>query len=160
MTKLSNNLITKKKLRLNLQNLSLKNFYLSHEYVSNLIDKFRDEKLKPIKHFNTKKRLNLRILHVTNFNERHDGRLFFNTGRRLNNGFIRLGHSILEFSDRDIQKYYKSYRDISGAKTLNDLIEELILTFKNHNIEIVVVNDCSPDSTHEEMEILIRKYKK
>ena len=28
-----NNLITKKKLRLNLQNLSLKNFYLSHEYV-------------------------------------------------------------------------------------------------------------------------------
>lgn len=45
-----------------------------------------------------------------------------------------------------------------GAKTLNDLIEELILTFKNHNIEIVVVNDCSPDSTHEEMEILIRKY--
>ena len=27
-----------------------------------------------------------------------------------------------------------------GAKTLNDLIEELILTFKNHNIEIVVVN--------------------
>mgnify|MGYP001471537659 FL=1 len=45
-----------------------------------------------------------------------------------------------------------------GAKTLKDLIEELILTFKNHNIEIVVVNDCSPDSTHEEMEILIRKY--
>ena len=45
-----------------------------------------------------------------------------------------------------------------GAKTLNDLIEELLSTFKNHNIEIVVVNDCSPDSTHEEMEILIRKY--
>ncbi len=45
-----------------------------------------------------------------------------------------------------------------GDKTLNDLIEELILTFKNHNIEIVVVNDCSPDSTHEEMETLMRKY--
>jgi len=45
-----------------------------------------------------------------------------------------------------------------GAKTLNDLIEDLILTFKNHNIEIVVVNDCSPDSTHEEMETLVRKY--
>ena len=45
-----------------------------------------------------------------------------------------------------------------GAKTLNDLIEDLILTFKNHNIEIVVVNDCSPDSTHEEMETLLRKY--
>ncbi len=45
-----------------------------------------------------------------------------------------------------------------GAKTLNDLIEDLILTFKNHNIEIVVVNDCSPDSTHEQMETLMRKY--
>ena len=45
-----------------------------------------------------------------------------------------------------------------GAKTLNDLIEDLILTFKNHNIEIVVVNDCSPDSTHEEMETLVKKY--
>ncbi len=47
-----------------------------------------------------------------------------------------------------------------GAKTLNDLIEELISTFKNHNIEIVVINDCSPDSTHEEMETLIGKYPK
>ena len=36
-----------------------------------------------------------------------------------------LGHSILEFSDRDIQKYYKSYRDISGAKTLNDKLKKL-----------------------------------
>ena len=59
------------------------------------------------------KNAKLRILHVTNFNERHDGRLFFNTGRRLNNGFIRLGHSILDFSDRDIQKYYRGYKDIS-----------------------------------------------
>ena len=53
----------------------------------------------------------MRILHVTNFNERHDGRLFFNTGRRLNNGFIRLGHSVLEFSDRDIVKHYKNLKD-------------------------------------------------
>ena len=51
----------------------------------------------------------LKILHVTNFNERHNGRLFFNTGRRINNGFIRLGNSVLEFSDRDIQKYYNKY---------------------------------------------------
>ena len=36
------------------------------------------------------KTLNLEFMHITNFNERHDGRLFFNTGRRINNGFIRL----------------------------------------------------------------------
>ena len=44
-----------------------------------------------LKKFFLKSKLkNLRILHVTNFNERLDGRLFFNTGRRINNGFIRL----------------------------------------------------------------------
>ena len=81
------------------------------------IDSYRDEKFKYVNLFNVKKNPSLRILHVTNFNERHDGRLFFNTGRRINNGLIRLGHSILEFSDRDIQKYYKNYKDISGSKS-------------------------------------------
>ena len=33
----------------------------------------------------------LKILHVTNFNERFDGRLHYNTSKRLNNGFIRNG---------------------------------------------------------------------
>ena len=61
----------------------------------------------------------LRILHITNFNERHNGRLFFNTGRRLNNGFIRLGHSVLEFSDRDIVSYYRNFNDFDGSKKLS-----------------------------------------
>ena len=103
-----------------LQRLSHKNFYLTNKYVSKLIDKYRSEKLNRIKLFNLKKNKKLRILHVTNFNERHDGRLFFNTGRRLNNGFIRLGHSILEFSDRDILRYYKNLNDLKGTKTLNE----------------------------------------
>ena len=124
-------LIKDNNLRNKLQTLSIKNFYLSHRYVSDLIDKFRDEKLNAINKFSTKKNVeNLRILHVTNFNERHDGRLYFNTGRRLNNGFVRLGHSILEFSDRDIQKYYKSYKDLNGAKALNDKLKKTCYNYK------------------------------
>ena len=92
--------------RKKLQTLSIKNFYLTHKFVTKLIDSYRDEKFYFKKNiFLKNSRKNLRILHVTNFNERLDGRLFFNTGRRLNNGFIRLGHSVLGFSDRDIQKY-------------------------------------------------------
>ena len=72
---------------------------------------------------------NLRILHVTNFNERLDGRLFFNTGRRINNNF-RLGHSVLGFSDRDIQKYYKSFTDIKGKKILNDKLKKTCYNYK------------------------------
>ena len=130
-------LIQNKDIRKKLQILSNKNFYLTHKFVSNSIDNIRDHKLSEINYFNIKKNTkNLRILHVTNFNERHDGRLFFNTGRRLNNGFIRLGHSILEFSDRDIQKYYKNYKDISGAKTLN---EKLKKTCYNYKPDIIVM---------------------
>jgi len=124
------NLIKNNKKRAKLQKLSLKNFFLSHSYVSKLIDNVRDQKLKLIKKFNIKKNISLRILHVTNFNERHDGRLFFNTGRRINNGFIRQGNSVLEFSDRDIQKNYKSYSDLSGSKSLNEKLRKTCYNFK------------------------------
>ena len=125
------NLIENKKQRYKLQKLSIENFYLTHKYVTKKIDLYRSEKFKTLNLFNTKKnRSNLRILHITNFNERLDGRLFFNTGRRLNNGFIRQGHSVLGFSDRDIQKYYKSITDFKGAKTLNDKLKKTCYNYK------------------------------
>ncbi len=137
-------------MRKELQDLSNKNFYLTHKYVSSLIDSFRDKKFHSISKFNTglvKKKL--RILHITNFNERHDGRLYFNTGRRLNNGFIRLGHSILEFSDRDIQKYYKNYKDISGAKTLNDKLRKTCYNYKPDLIIMGHADLISPQTLGE-----------
>ena len=45
-----------------------------------------------------------------------------------------------------------------GAQTLPKLIDELILTFKDHKTEIIIVNDCSPDSTHEDSKVLLKKY--
>jgi glycosyltransferase involved in cell wall biosynthesis len=131
LTKNIISLIDNKTLRKKLQSLSIQNFYLTHKFVSNNIDNYRSEKLffkKKI--FLKAKQKTLRILHVTNFNERLDGRLFFNTGRRLNNGFIRLGHSVLGFSDRDIQKYYKSLRDLKGSKILNDKLKKTCYNYK------------------------------
>ena len=131
LEKTLNDLINNKKVRGDLQRKSITNFFLTHQYVANSIDNYRSEKIFKINNFNTKKnRENLRILHITNFNERLDGRLFFNTGRRLNNGFIRLGHSVLGFSDRDIQKYYKSIQDFKGAKTLNDKLKKTCYNYK------------------------------
>ena len=34
---------------------------------------------------------------------------------------------MLGFSDRDIQKYYKSFNDIKGAKTLNDKLKKFVI---------------------------------
>ena len=131
LTKTINQLIEDNNLRKKLQKLSIKNFYLTHSFVSQKIDKYRTEKILSLKKIFIKtKEKSLRVLHVTNFNERLDGRLFFNTGRRLNNGFIRLGHSVLGFSDRDIQKYYKSFNDLKGSKTLNDKLKKTCYNYK------------------------------
>jgi glycosyltransferase involved in cell wall biosynthesis len=144
-------LIKDTKLRKKLQYLSIKNFYLTHSYVSKKIDTYRSEKLFLNKKFFLKtKQKSLRILHVTNFNERLDGRLFFNTGRRINNGFIRLGHSVLGFSDRDIQKYYKSFADIKGSNTLN---EKLKKTCYNYKPDLVVTGHADLISREQIQEL-------
>ena len=131
LQKALNQLIKNNLLRKKLQKQSINNFFLTHKFVTTNIDNYRKEKLFSNKKIFTKiKPKNLRILHVTNFNERLDGRLFFNTGRRINNGFIRSQHSVLGFSDRDIQKYYKNFKDYKGSKTLNDKLKKTCYNYK------------------------------
>ncbi len=141
-------LIVNEKKRRNYQALSYKNFYLSHQYVSNLIDDVRNNLLKISTPALILQPGNLRILHITNFNERHNGRLFFNTGRRINNGFIRLGHSVLEFSDRDIVSRGKSLRDLYGSSTLNDKLVKTCYHFKPDVIVLGHADMVSQDVLH------------
>ncbi len=119
-------LIIDVKLRNSLQINSLKNFYLTNTFVSKLIDDSRDRLLK--KSF-VKINKRLKILHITNFNERHNGRLFYNTGRRINNGLVRSNHSVLTISDRDIVSYHRSFKDFDGSKKLNSKIIETISNY-------------------------------
>ena len=123
-------LIKKKSIRLKLQKNSYKNFYLTNTLISKKIDSYREKLIKTeteINSDNIKKRY--KILHVTNFNERHNGRLFYNTGRRINNGFVRLNHSVLTLSDRDIVSYYRSLKDFDGSKILNKKLIEVISNY-------------------------------
>ena len=124
-----NNLILNKKYRKELQQLSIKNFNLTHTNASNLVDTYRNDILKNINKYSETSKKKLKILHVTNFNERHNGRLFYNTGKRINNGFIRLNHSVLEFSDRDIVSYYRKINDLDGSKKLNNKLIEVISNY-------------------------------
>jgi len=144
-------LINNKKKRIEMQKLSLKHFFHTNKVSSKKIDEYREKLLDTTnlrKNINVNVPKSLRILHVTNFNERHDGRLFFNTGRRLNNGFIRLGHSVLEFSDRDIVKNYKSFKDYTGSKALN---QKLINTVYNYKPDLLIFGhaDLIKDKTLE-----------
>ena len=122
-------LILNKKLLKKTQKENFKNFLFDHKFISNLIDKVRDQFLN-INNFSIKKNKILKIMHITNFNERFSGRLHYNTGRRLNNGFIRLGHNVLSISDRDVLHYKKSLSDMSGNKTLHNKIVETYDNFK------------------------------
>jgi len=131
-------LIKDKKKLLTLQKESYKKFKLTHKYVSKIIDKIRDQFLtkEKISLFNIKKNKIFKILHLTNFNRRFNGRLQYNTGRRLNNGFVRLGHNVLTLSDRDIIHDNKKILDPTGKKKLQNSI---ILNYKNFKPDCIVM---------------------
>ena len=116
------------------QKLNYNNFYLTNEFVSSKLDAIR----KNFLNFNNfiVQRKPLKILHVTNFNYRFDGRLQYNTGRRINNGFVRLGHNVLTVSDRDLVNQYKNITDPNGSKKLND---KLIKIYKNFKPDLLVL---------------------
>ena len=147
-------LISNKKHRNQLQRLSYKNFYLTDSFITKKIDNYRDLLANK---FIAKTNLNksyekLKVLHVTNFNERHNGRLFYNTGKRINNGLVRLNHSVLEFSDRDIVSYYRSLNDLKGAKRLNNKLIEVI---SNYVPDIIILGHA--DLIHKDTLIYIKK---
>ena len=127
-----NQLIHDKSLLLKKQKEMYKSFFLTHKYVSKLIDELRKPKLNNF--FINKDKKILKILHITNFNNRFDGRLHYNTSKRINNGFVRLGHNVLSLSDRDITNYSKSFNDLKGIKALQKIT---INNVTNFNPDIV-----------------------
>lgn len=119
--------------------------------ISISIDKIRDQV------FNNKININfnkLKILHITNFNERFDGRLHYNTSKRLNNGFIRNNHNVLTMSDRDITYYNKSINDFYGIKKFN---EKIFNTFVNFKPDLIVLGHA--DTILKETLIKIKQIK-
>lgn len=72
----------------------------------------------------------LKILHICDSHIRHFGRLFYSTGRKLQNGFIKNDVNILNLSDRDITKLNKTFLDLTGKKALLISIEENIKHFR------------------------------
>ena len=122
-------LITNKNKLISIQKLNYKNFTFNHKYISKIIDNIRNE-FSGVSLFNIKKNRILKIMHITNVNERFNGRLHYNTGRRINNGFIRNGHNVLTLSDRDTVHYHKNLTDIKGNKSLQKKIIETSNNFK------------------------------
>jgi len=125
-----NKLIKNKSYLLKKQKENYNGFFLTHKFVSSLIDNVRNSQLKNF--YFHKKNKSLKILHITNFNNRFDGRLHYNTSKRLNNGLIRNGHNVLTISDRDLVSNHKSLNDLKGTKYLQETTINNIKNFKPH----------------------------
>ena len=126
-------LIDNPKKLLKFQKNNYNNFYLTHKFVSNILDNLRKKFI--ITKFNLNLKKKFKILHITNFNYRFDGRLQYNTGRRINNGFVRLGHNVLTLSDRDILNQNKSLTDPFGKKTLE---KKIINSYENFKPDLAI----------------------
>tara|TARA_B100000963_G_scaffold336593_1_gene331795 strand:- start:9941 stop:12058 length:2118 start_codon:yes stop_codon:yes gene_type:complete len=139
------------------QKMNYKNFKFTHKFISRLIDDVRDQ-FNSIKFFNYNRNRKLKIMHITNFNERFDGRLHYNTGRRINNGFIRLGHNVLSISDRDILHNNKSLTDFKG---LSNLQKKILDSYDNFKPDFIVLGHADRVSklTLEKMKNLDKNLK-
>ena len=121
-------LTEKSSLRKKLQNQFYNNNKFFIQFTSNQIDEIRDNILSNLNIVNQSK--TLKILHVANFNELSDGRLYYSFANKLNNGFLKNNNLVLPFSDRYFLKSNKSLFDPKGnIKLFNEKIMNYLKNF-------------------------------
>ena len=104
-----------------------------------IIDKDRLKILNPTKKININLNKKLKILHVFNRAEKIGGRIYFiSTGKKIENGLIRLGHDVEALSDRDIISYNSK---LTGKDTLNKIFLEKSLYYRPDLILLGHVNN-------------------
>ena len=93
-----------------------------------IMDAHRAEVINTKKNININLNRKLKILHVYNRAEKIGGRIYFiSTGKKIENGLIRLGHDVEGISDRDILSYSSK---IKGKSLLNKIFLEKTLYYR------------------------------
>ena len=128
--------LTKKTtLRKKLQNKFYKNNKFSIQSTIKKIDTIRENILNDLSLAKHSK--NFKILHVANFNELSEGRLYYSFANKLNNGFLKNNNFVLPFSDRYFLKNNKSLFDPIGNV---DLFNQKILNYlKNFSPNLLLI---------------------
>mgnify|MGYP003951931497 CR=1 FL=1 len=120
--------------RTKLQKDSLRKFFLTNEFISDLIDKIRNQKLLnnfKINLLNKK----IKIINIYNVGQKINHRLFnISIGKKFTNGFIRNNHDVLEISDRD---FIKQNRALNLSNSYKIFQKYLIESIKNYNPNII-----------------------
>ncbi len=139
-----NNLIKNKKLLKSIQKTSFKKpLHLIGKNILT-IDNHRENALKSFKKFYINKNSKLKILHVFNRAEKIGGRIYFiSTGKKIENGLIRLGHDVEGISDRDVLSYNSK---INAKKVLNRIFLEKSLYYRPDIILLGHVNTINDET--------------
>ena len=100
------------------------------------IDTYRNEIFKKVI-FSIHKKNRLKILHISNFGNRLFNRLYFiSIAKKISNGLIRLGHDVVNISDRDTIRFNRTVSAKSGVNYLNKLFIE---TVKNYSPDLIIL---------------------
>ena len=127
------------------QNLFYKNHTLELKDTTKKLDTIRDEILNKSSHLSKFK--NKKILHIANFNENSDGRLFYSFANKINNGFIKNNHILETISDRSFLKLNKSIiNPFNNTKKFN---EKILNTLKNFSPDMLLIGHVF--NIHEEI---------
>ena len=95
----------------------------------------------------------MRILHVSNFGDKHNGRLYWNQCFKITNGFIRNGHNVYNFSDRD-----RSRSSIFNKFKNNESVQkELLQTIENYNPSLIVLGHADRINIETLSKIRVKK---
>ena len=126
---------TDKKLRRQKQNLFYKKNNFDLKLISKKLDDIRDKTLSTISTIHKIK--NVKILHIANFNENADGRLFYSFSNKINNGLIKNNYTVQTISDRLFLKNNRSlFQPFNPTKKFND---KILNTLKNFSPNLIIL---------------------
>lgn len=92
----------------------------------------------------------MRIVLVGNFNEKRAGANFYATVRKLANGFIRNGHQVMTFSDRDVaREVHKWGIGRGGDAHANERLVELCSNFRPELLVLFHADKIANDTVRE-----------
>jgi len=125
LEKLMNKIILNKKKLASIQNTNFKNVIHDIDFLIYKIDNLKKNFLQ--KKINYIKNKNLKILHIGNFDEKNDHRLFnISIANKISKGFVRNSHDTINFSYRD----FNSKMLIKNSKILNEKVYKISENYK------------------------------